>query len=75
MKMTTDKTIRALERQLGEHAEEMIRLSRAHARGESVAVDKMRTQAAIDVVTAIGRRIEARRVALRAIGHYRESVG
>ena len=35
--MTRDNTIRDLERQLAEHAEEMMRLSRAHARGENVA--------------------------------------
>ena len=42
-----------LEHQLGEHADEMMRLSRAHARGENVSAEKMRVQAAIDVVTAL----------------------
>jgi hypothetical protein len=51
--MKPDDTILDLERQLAEHAEEMMRLSRAHARGEKVSADKMRVQAAIDVVTAL----------------------
>jgi hypothetical protein len=50
---TPNHTILDLERQLAEHADEMMRLSRAHARGENVAAEKMRVQAAIDVVTAL----------------------
>ena len=46
MTLNPEHTILDLERQLGEHAEEMMRLSRDHARGENVAADKLHVQAA-----------------------------